>query len=237
MPRRALLHRVLSLYARPARIWQQRRETTRALLAGTAKTFRYLLMEIGRRLRDRHILDAPEDIFFLLRDEIASLLGASTSPILRETIAIRVGRRRELHRRMLSWPPPPRLLAELPDGRLVPFAGEPGSGGVLRGFGASPGRVTGRARVLLDIGHAKDLQAGEVLVARTTDIGWTPVFRLASALVTEIGAPTSHAAIVARELGLPAVVNVDGATERIRTGDQLFVDGSAGVVRRNPAPE
>jgi pyruvate,water dikinase len=138
---------------------------------------------------------------------------------------------------MLDWPPPPRLLAELPDGRLVPFAPDPGSGGILRGFGASPGRVTARARVLLDIGQAKDLQPGEVLVARTTDIGWTLVFRLASAVVTEIGAPTSHAAIVARELGLPAVVNVDRATDRIRTGDELFVDGWAGVVRVLAASE
>ena len=237
MPRRALLHRVLSLYARPARIWQQRRETTRALLAGTAESFRHLLLEIGRRLRTRNILDAPEDIFFLLRDEIASLLETPISPALRGTIATRVGRRRELRRRMLDWPPPPRLLAELPDGRLVPFAPDPGSGGILRGFGASPGRVTARARVLLDIGQAKDLQPGEVLVARTTDIGWTLVFRLTSAVVTEIGAPTSHAAIVARELGLPAVVNVDRATERIRTGDELFVDGWAGVVRVLPASE
>jgi pyruvate,water dikinase len=237
MPRRALLHRVLTLYARPARIWQQRRETTRALLAGTAESFRHLLLEIGRRLRTRNILDAPEDIFFLLRDEIASLLETPTSPALRGTVATRVGRRRELRRRMLDWPPPPRLLAELPDGRLVPFAPDPGSGGILRGFGASPGRVTARARVLLDIGQAKDLQPGEVLVARTTDIGWTLVFRLASAVVTEIGAPTSHAAIVARELGLPAVVNVDRATERIRTGDELFVDGWAGVVRVLAASE
>jgi pyruvate,water dikinase len=75
------------------------------------------------------------------------------------------------------------------------------------------------------------------LVARTTDIGWTPLFRLAAAVVTEIGAPTSHAAIVARELGLPAVVNVDGVTARIRTGDLLFVDGWAGEVRRSPADE
>jgi len=237
IPRRALVHRVLSLYARPARIWQQRRETTRALLAGTAETLRHLLLEIGRRLRTRNILDAPEDIFFLVRDETASLLETPISPALRGTIATRVGRRRELRRRMLDWPLPPRLLAELPDGRLVPFSPDPGSGDILRGFGASPGRVTARARVLLDIGQAKDLQPGEVLVARTTDIGWTLVFRLTSAVVTEIGAPTSHAAIVARELGLPAVVNVDRATERIRTGDELFVDGWAGVVRRNPGPE
>jgi pyruvate,water dikinase len=237
MPRRVLLHLVLSLYARPARIWQRRRETTRALLAGTAESCRHLLLEIGRRLRTRNVLDAPEDVFFLLRDEVASLLETPSSPAQRGTMAARVGRRRELYRRMLDWPPPPRLLAELPDGRLVPFVAEPGSGTVLRGFGASPGRVTARARVLLEIGQAKDLQPGEILVARTTDIGWTLVFRLASAVVTEIGAPTSHTAIVARELGLPAVVNVDRATERIRTGDELFVDGWAGVVRRNPPQE
>lgn len=235
--RRAFLHRVLLLYARPARTWQQRREATRAVLVRTAESLRHLLLEIGRRLRNRKILDDPEEVFYLLRDEIELLLDASTSSPVDATIAIQVERRRERHRRMLGWSPPPRLLAELPDGRLTPFAPDPLSGETLLGFGVSPGRVTGRAHVLLDIGQAEDLQPGEVLVARTTDIGWTPLFRLASAVVTEIGAPTSHAAIVARELGLPAVVNVDRVTERVRTGDLLFVDGWAGHVRTNPAPE
>jgi pyruvate,water dikinase len=82
-----------------------------------------------------------------------------------------------------------------------------------------------------DFGEAGSLQPGEILITRTTDIGWTPLFRLASAVVTEIGAPTSHAAIVAREFGLPAVVNLARITERVRTGDVLFVDGWAGLVR------
>ena len=76
------------------------------------------------------------------------------------------------------------------------------------------------------------MRAGEILVTRTTDIGWTPLFRIAAAIVTEIGAPTSHAAIVARELGVPAVVNIGHVTDRINNGDELFVDGWAGLVRR-----
>lgn len=221
--------------ARRARIWQQRREVTRANLVRMSASIRRLILEMGRRLRDRGVLDEVADIFYLLRAEIEALLEAPAFPPGGQPIAARIRRRRERHRRLLEWPLPPRLLAELPDGRLVPFAPEPGSGEVLRGFGASPGRVTGRARVLLDVREAAALRAGEVLVARTTDIGWTPLFRLAAAVVTEIGAPTSHAAIVARELGLPAVVNVDAVTARIRTGDLLFVDGWAGQVHRNPA--
>jgi phosphohistidine swiveling domain-containing protein len=133
-------------------------------------------------------------------------------------------------RRLLALPPSSRLLAELPVGRLVPFALEP-NGEALGGCGASPGRATGRARGVREFGEIHSLEPGEILVTRTTDIGWTPLFRLASAIVTEIGAPTSHAAIVARELGLPAVVNVDRVTERVCTGDVLFVDGWAGLVR------
>lgn len=234
---RGFLGALLRQAARRARVWQQRREATRANLVRMSAGIRRLLLEMGRRLRERGVLGEVEDVFYLLRSEIETLLGGLAPPLSGESVAARIRGRRERHRRLLAWPPPPRLLAELPDGRLVPFAPEPASGELLRGFGASPGRVVGRARVLCEVGQAGDLRPGEVLVARTTDIGWTPLFRLAAAVVTEIGAPTSHAAIVARELGLPAVVNVDGVTARIRTGDLLFVDGWAGQVRRGPAGE
>lgn len=223
---------MLKFYVGPARTWQRRREAARANLVRTPWSLRKLLLEIGRRLRDRKVLKEPEDIFYLLWGEIEALLVGDSTDRTGEGIADRVERRRARHLRMLGWPPPSRLLAELPDGRLVPFVPDPGSGDALRGFGASPGRVTGRARVLSGVEQGGELRPGEVLVARTTDIAWTTLFRTASAVVTEIGAPTSHAAIVARELGIPAVVNVDGVTERVRTGDALFVDGWAGVVRK-----
>ena len=214
-----------------ARVWQRRRERTRAALSRLGASARLLFLAIARRLHERRILDAPEDTFFLLSREIVSLLE---TPRLETAdagrLAARITRRRARYRRLLASPPSSRLLAELPDGRLVPFAPEP-KGDALRGCGVSAGRVIGRARVMHDLEEIQTLEPGEVLVTRTTDIGWTPLFQIASAVITEIGAPTSHAAIVARELGLPAVVNVDRVTARIHTGDVLFVDGWAGLVR------
>jgi pyruvate,water dikinase len=194
-------------------------------------SLRRLLLAIGGRFAAHEILDRAADIFYLRRREIEDLLAGPTVTTDRTMIRSLVSSRQEEHRRLLALPAPPRLLAELPDGRCVPFEPEVQSGEILRGFGASPGRIGGRARVLHDIGRAGDLEPGEILVTRTTDIGWTPLFQIAAAVITEIGALASHAAIVARELGLPAVVNLDRATERIRSGDRLFVDGWAGTVR------
>ena len=101
--------------------------------------------------------------------------------------------------------------------------------GTLTGFPASPGRVTAQARVILDPIGAR-LEPGEVLVAPSTDPGWTPLFLTATGLVMEMGGTMSHGAVVAREYGIPAVVGVPGATERITTGQRITIDGSAGTV-------
>jgi pyruvate,water dikinase len=212
------------------RIWQPRREASRATFVRRGMLLRQLLLEAGRRAP---CLAQPDDIFYLLRNEVEALLSGQAPP----DIAARVARRRERHRTLLARPAPARLLVELPGGRLAPFEMETGGGEELRGFGVSPGRVTAPARVILNLEQAAELKAGEVLVTRTTDIAWTPIFQLAAAVVTEIGAPTSHAAIVARELGVPAVVNVLRATEQIRTGDLLFVDGWAGRVSKVTSDE
>jgi rifampicin phosphotransferase len=101
--------------------------------------------------------------------------------------------------------------------------------GTLKGTPASAGRVTAKARVILDPAGAR-LEPGEILVAPSTDPGWTPLFLTASGLVMEMGGAMSHGAVVAREYGIPAVVGVPGATERITTGQSITVDGSAGTV-------
>src|SRR5947209_15188660 len=101
--------------------------------------------------------------------------------------------------------------------------------GTLKGFPASPGIVTAQAHVILDPTGAR-LEPGEILVAPSTDPGWTPLFLTASGLVMEMGGPMSHGAVVAREYGIPAVVGVTGATERITTGQQITIDGAAGTV-------
>jgi pyruvate,water dikinase len=90
--------------------------------------------------------------------------------------------------------------------------------------------VEGTARVLGSVAEADRLRPGDVLVATVTNVGWTPLFPRAAAVVTDVGAPLSHAAIVARELGIPAVVGCGNATARIRSGDRVRVDGAAGTV-------
>ena len=100
----------------------------------------------------------------------------------------------------------------------------------VKGFPGAAGNVTGVVRVITDISHIDELKKGEILVAPATNIGWTPAFSKVSAIVTDIGAPLSHAAIVAREFGIPAVVGCGNATTVLKTGDTVTVNGAAGLV-------
>jgi rifampicin phosphotransferase len=100
----------------------------------------------------------------------------------------------------------------------------------LKGFAGAAGRIEGRVRILSNLDEGEILRPGEILVASTTNVGWTTLFPKASAIITDIGEPLSHAAIVARELGIPAVVGCGNATTRLRTGDKVIVDGGQGVV-------
>jgi pyruvate, water dikinase len=109
-------------------------------------------------------------------------------------------------------------------------AAESDGGGSLSGFAGSPGVVEGTARVILDVRDIGDLTDGEILVAPVTSPSWTPVFGKVAGAVSDIGGIMSHAAIVAREYGMPAVVGTGNATARIKTGDRIRVDGGEGVV-------
>jgi pyruvate,water dikinase len=113
--------------------------------------------------------------------------------------------------------------------RFEPSIGYPQSDAVS-GFPGSAGIVEGRARVVLSVEEGEQLQPGEILVTTLTNVGWTPLFPRAVAVVTDVGAPLSHAAIVARELGIPAVVGCGNATLRLHTGDWLRVNGELGTV-------
>lgn len=102
---------------------------------------------------------------------------------------------------------------------------------VVRGYPGAIGTVQGVVRRLDTLDQSDELEPGEILVTHLTNIGWTPLFARAGAVVTDLGAPLSHAAIVARELGIPAVVGCGDATDRLRNGDQVVVDGARGEVR------
>jgi rifampicin phosphotransferase len=168
-------------------------------------------------------LASVRSVFFLTIDEVVLALRAA-----RADVAPLVRARRAEHARDQGRPDPPATFVGAPPPVVLP----PWGGDVLRGLPASAGIVEGTARVLLREDEMDALRPGEILVVHTTDVGWTPLFLVAAGVVTELGGPLSHAAVVAREFGVPTVVNVRGATLAIRTGDRLRVDGDRGVVER-----
>ena len=181
---------------------------------------RETLRPVGEELAAAGRIERPEDIYFLTQAEArAAVAGAD----MRSAVAAnRATYKREQARRRI-----PRVL--MADGTDAEVALVEAVEGAVRGTPASPGSVTGVARVILSPRGAH-LEPGEILVAPSTDPGWTPLFLTAGGLVMEMGGMMSHGAVVAREYGIPAVVGVDGATERIATGDTITVDGSTGVV-------
>jgi pyruvate,water dikinase len=181
---------------------------------------RELMKPVGEELAVAGRLDSGDDIFFVTLAEARQALAGAD---LRETVAAR----RATHAREHARRHVPRVL--LSDGTDAEAALVDVPEGALRGSPASPGVVTSTARVILSPNGAR-LMPGEILVAPSTDPGWTPLFLTAGGLVMEMGGMMSHGAVVAREYGIPAVVGVTGATERIATGEEITVDGSAGVV-------
>ena len=178
-----------------------------------------------------------ESVFFLSIDEILALLGGD-----RASLAY-IQARRRAYERFCALPPYPVLIR----GRFDPFRWATdhqrrsdmfdASGGfrapasdTITGFAGAEGVVEGLARVIARFEDGDRLQAGEILVTTMTNVGWTPLFPRAAAVVTDVGAPLSHAAIVARELGIPAVVGCGDATMRLKTGDRVRVDGGKGLV-------
>jgi pyruvate,water dikinase len=195
-------------------------------------------------LRAGELTGLGEDVFHLTMDELLAALGGDRSA------CAFLPARQETYRRYCALPPYPPVIS----GRFDPFAwaADPQrradvydahtslplpTSNVLIGFAGAAGVVEGRVR---RIDHFEDsylLQAGEILVTTTTNVGWTPIFPRAAAIVTDVGAPLSHAAIVARELGIPAVVGSNDATMRLKTGDRIRVDGGKGTVEILKLPD
>lgn len=99
-------------------------------------------------------------------------------------------------------------------------------------MGCSSGKVTGKARIIKNLDDLSDLQTGEILITRFTDPNWTPALGKAKGVVTEIGGVLSHAAIIGRELGIPAILGLKCATQIIKTGDLIEIDGETGIVNQ-----
>ncbi len=197
---------------------------------------RQAALAVGRGLVERGRLETPADVFQLDAGEVERLLqGRFLYP---ETIPALIRARREAAARASQDAPPLPSFFVAGDG--ADYEDRPGEPTGLsaphgqrkwRGVGVSPGSAVGKARIILDpVAQAGQLRPGEVLVARATDPGWTPLFLIAAAAVVERGGMLSHAAIVAREVGIPVVVDVALATRALRDGERVRVDGETGLV-------
>ncbi len=200
---------------------------------------RLVLLEFGRRIAEAGVIDETSDVFFLNADELPLVAGALPQGDQRQLVA---QRRAEIAEFRLIQPPPalgtmpPGPPPDDPIGRAMgkfwgPPPQPPAEADVLKGVACSAGKVTGPARVVMSLAQADKLQPGDIMVAPATMPAWTPLFASISAVVTDIGGALSHAAIVAREYGIPAVLGTGSATSVLKDGQTLEVDGEAGVVR------
>ncbi|WP_077089112.1 sugar epimerase family protein [Mycobacterium rhizamassiliense] len=194
------------------------REVRRDKVVRANWVLRKLLREYGRRSFEAGIFAAADDVFYLLVDELDAL-PANVGEV--------VARRRAEQRRLVTVAPPTVFSGSWQP--TTTSSAALASGDTMRGVGVCGGRVRGRVRIVRPE-TIDDLQPGEILVAEVTDVGYTAAFCYAAAVVTELGGPMSHAAVVAREFGFPCVVDVQGATRALPSGALIEVDGATGEI-------
>ncbi len=173
---------------------------------------------LGRLLLEQDAIDDPGDTFYLTADELAAPLSADVRPLIADRRATRA--RYQAMTLPAAWTGTP-----VPEAMTVTDERPT----TLTGVGACTGVIEGRAVVVLDPSSA-EIEEGDVLIAHTTDPAWVSLMFLASALVVDIGGLMSHAAVVARELGIPCVMNTGSGTTSLRNGDRIRVDGGTGTV-------
>ena len=210
---------------------EKNREVFRSEGVRVRRLTRQFLLRVG------NVTGTGEDIFFLTMDEMAALMAGDKSSLSA------IPARRAMYERYCALPPYPALIY----GRFDPFQwaanpnrrsdfydarqiGVAALSTTIKGFAGSSGCIEGSVRLIDRVEDGDQVQPGEILVTTITNIGWTPLFPRLAAIVTDVGAPLSHAAIVARELGIPAVVGCGNATMLLRTGDRVRVDGDQGTV-------
>jgi len=197
------------------------REHTKSGLVAVTTAFKHAYRALGSTMVEEGLLPDQDAVFFLTHQELGELIEGRP-----ELADLAVSRRRVLDYQMpLHFQ---QIFRNRPEPlRLQPIDGEHGA---LIGKPVSRGTVTGRARVVETLEEAAALQAGEILIAPITDVGWTPYFGLIAGLATDVGSAVSHGAVVAREYGLPAVVNLGTATSSFQSGDLVTLDGDRGTL-------
>ena len=216
-----------------ASVAMERREVIRSEFTRSFGVIRDWFLRAGKLA---YLID--DSVFYLTDEELLDILSGN------ENAVKYISSRRETYQKQKALPKYPLVIS----GRFDPYtwAKDPQrrsdvfdshaaipvekAGDTLKGHPGSAGRVEGCVHVIHSPNESDQFLPGEILVASSTNVGWTPLFPRAAAVITDVGAPLSHAAIVARELGIPAVVGTGNATMRLKTGDRVLVDGGQGLV-------
>jgi rifampicin phosphotransferase len=222
---------VLEAALKAMSVWMPVRELSKTNYIRVLHECRLPVREVARRFVEAGHLETIEDLALLRLDEVRGMFGDPTS------VAEVISQRKQWKKQMEALEPPFVVvkgqvppIEEWPERTAPPTLPAARPGDILTGLGACSGSVTGVARVITDAAEVDELEPGEILIAPETDPGWTPLFTSCSAVVVNVGSPLSHAAIISRELGIPAVLAVDQATKRIKTGTTITIDGTAGTV-------
>ena len=216
--------RMLRRMVEEATLYLRCREEAKSSLLVLGGAERRAIFEMADRLVASGHLTVASDVELFSDGELEQMVRGA-EPVFSQELE----RRRRALQRARDAGPLPEVFQGDPD--TADHADIP-TGPVMQGWAASPGVVRGKARVLTSLAAGTELEPGEIIVAHSTDPSWTPLFLVAGGIVLEEGGPLSHAAIVAREFGLPAVLNVADAAQAITTGEELLVDGTTGEVRR-----
>jgi pyruvate,water dikinase len=201
------------------------RENVKSEVVRWLVSIRYTLLALSDHLVADGVLADREDIFYLREEEVAPIVAGPQSQDWRAIVAAR----RNEHDRLAVLMPPPVVIGEWDEDEASWVVRSDSQ--VLKGMSVSAGVARGPARVFLSADTDETVLPGEILVAPFTDPGWTPYFVPAAGIVMDMGGLLSHGSIIAREYGIPAVVNVGPATRLVKTGQIIEVDGNAGVVR------
>ncbi len=200
------------------------REMGKSEMVRIGEIVRMIALEAGRRLVIRQVLDQPTDVYHCSLPELTSILsGYWDGTGLKHLVKERQRRKQEFE----ALSAPDIIINDSPQYAVsTPFP----AGSALRGLAVASGRASGTARLIYHPQEGIRLEPGDILVAPSTDPAWTPLFLKASAIVMETGGLLSHGAIVAREYGIPAVINVPGAMKLLHDGSHITVDGDEGKV-------
>jgi pyruvate,water dikinase len=202
-----------------------RREITKALSIKMVSTVRKGYRKLAENMSAAGLIEDPDQIYFLTHEEIGQLL-IDHDPSWK----VKAGKRRQILPELDKL-----VFEEVSFGIPEPLEQEVKieiTEGQLMGTPVSSGIVEGRARIIHTLADAEQLLEGEIMVASFTDIGWTPYFSIIAGLITEIGSPLSHGAVVAREYGIPAVVGAKGAKRFLQDGELVRLDGNRGIIER-----